>query len=197
MRAGERVHPVRRRMPPIGTHHARTELRSTRSSLGCRGGRVLPAQAPRCVQEGGKNALGGLISFFLDQVKRLKGQKPVRLNLRMHPRNSLRWRRGHPAWSVPSRGGLPGPPVPPSLQSQPPMIAPMLTPTAQLGTNDASARARQAPRRAAPRASPPARMRLNRPEVFCCMGGNRGGFTGTRGGGWNRRSTTGNRASQR
>ena len=58
--------------------------------------------------------------------------------------------------------------VPPSLQSQAPMIAPMLTPTAQLGTNDASARARQAPRRAAPRASPPARMRLNRPEVFCC-----------------------------
>ena len=91
-------------MPPIGTHHARIELRSTRSSLGCRGGRVFPAQAPRCVQEGGKNALGGLISFFLDQVKRLKGQKPVRLNLRIHPRNSLRWRRGHRAWSVPSRG---------------------------------------------------------------------------------------------
>ena len=49
----------------------------------------------------------------------------------------------------------------------------------------------------APRTSPPTRMGLNRLEGFCCMGGNRGGFTGTRGGGWNRRSTTGNRASQR
>ncbi len=70
---GDRAHPVRRRIPPIGTHHARTELRSTRSSLECRGGRVSPAQAPQYVQEGGKNALGGLIPFFLYQVKRLKG----------------------------------------------------------------------------------------------------------------------------
>lgn len=41
-------------------------------------------------------------------------------------------------------------PVPPSLQSQAPMIAPMLTPTTRFGTSSASARARQAPRRAEP-----------------------------------------------
>jgi len=43
-----------------------------------------------------------------------------------------------------------GLPRTPSLQSQAPMIAPMLTPTAQLGTSSASARARQVPRRAEP-----------------------------------------------
>ena len=95
-------------MPPIGIHHARTELRFTHSSVECRGGRVFPTQAPRCVEEGGKKALGGLISCFIDQVKRLKGPKSVPLTFRMHPRNSPPWRRGHSALSVPSRVGLRG-----------------------------------------------------------------------------------------
>ena len=70
-------------------------------------------------------------------------------------------------------------------------------PTTRFGTSCASVRTCQAPRRVIPRASPPARTRLNWPEGLCCMGGNRGAFTGTQGGVWSRRSTTGNPAGQR
>ena len=150
-------------MAPIGTHHARTELRSTRSSMGCRGGRVFPAQAPRCMQEGGKNALGGLIPFFLDQVKRLKGQNPVRLNLRIHPRNSLPWRRGHRALSVPSLGGLPGPPPYPFFAESGADDRPDADPDGPVGNELCLRKGSPSPQTSrALRTSSPARMRLNR-----------------------------------
>lgn len=56
-------------MPVIGITRANEKLRSTHSSLELRGGRLFAAQATKRVLEGGKKALGGLIPFFLDQVK--------------------------------------------------------------------------------------------------------------------------------
>lgn len=69
-------------MPVIGINQVTERLRSTRSSLKFRGGRLVAARAPERLVEGGKDALGGLIPVFLDHVKLFKGKQPVRLNFR-------------------------------------------------------------------------------------------------------------------